>query len=61
MTHSLTASLDGCLVWQVKLREMTILDLQKKIAEGDAKLKQQQNLYEPPRHPTARWDPDALC
>ena len=25
---------------------MTILDLQKKIAEGDAKLKQQQNLYE---------------
>ena len=31
---------------EVKLREMTILDLQKKIAEGDAKLKQQQNLYE---------------
>ena len=31
---------------QVKLREMTILDLQKKIAEGDARLKQQQNLYE---------------
>ena len=31
---------------EVKLREMTILDLQKKIAEGDAKLKQQQSLYE---------------
>ena len=31
---------------EVKLREMTILDLQKKIAEGDACLKQQQNLYE---------------
>ena len=31
---------------QVKLREMTILDLQKKISEGDTKLKQQQNLYE---------------
>jgi chromosome segregation ATPase len=31
---------------EVKLREMTILDLQKKIAEGDARLKQQQNLYE---------------
>ena len=31
---------------QVKLREMTILDLQKKIAEGDARLKSQQNLYE---------------
>ena len=31
---------------EVKLREMTILDLQKKIAEGDAKLKQQQGLYE---------------
>merc|ERR1711865_808741 len=31
---------------EVKLREMTILDLQKKIAEGDTKLKQQQNLYE---------------
>ena len=25
---------------------MTILDLQKKISEGDTKLKQQQNLYE---------------
>ena len=35
-----------CLPPQVKLREMTILDLQKKIAEGDARLKQQQNLYE---------------
>lgn len=31
---------------EVKLREMTILDLQKKIAEGDTKLKQQQSLYE---------------
>ena len=31
---------------QVKLREMTILDLQKKIAESDARLKQQQHLYE---------------
>ena len=31
---------------EVKLREMNILDLQKKIAEGDAKLKQQQALYE---------------
>merc|ERR1719375_2367710 len=31
---------------EVKLREMTILDLQKKIAEGDSKLKQQQGLYE---------------
>ena len=31
---------------EVKLREMTIVDLQKQIAEGDAKLKQQQNLYE---------------
>ena len=27
---------------EVKLREMTILDLQKKISEGDTKLKQQQ-------------------
>jgi len=31
---------------EVKLREMTILDLQKKIAESDARLKQQQHLYE---------------
>lgn len=31
---------------QVKLREMTILDLQKKISESDARLKQQQHLYE---------------
>jgi len=31
---------------EVKLREMTILDLQKKITEGDTKLKQQQSLYE---------------
>lgn len=31
---------------QVKLREMAIIDLQKKIAEGDNRLKQQQNLYE---------------
>ena len=38
--------MDCCFSLQVKLREMTILDLQKKIAEGDAKLKQQQNLYE---------------
>ena len=35
---------------EVKLREMTILDLQKKIAEGDARLKQQQNLYEAVSH-----------
>lgn len=31
---------------EVKLREMTILDLQKKIAESDSRLKQQQHLYE---------------
>merc|ERR1719240_2034903 len=31
---------------EVKLREMTMVDLQKKIAEWDAKLKQQQNMYE---------------
>eukprot|EP00873_Tetraselmis_striata_P013169 jgi/Tetstr1/433433/TSEL_022707.t1 len=31
---------------EVKLREMAIIDLQKKIAEGDNRLKQQQNLYE---------------
>jgi len=36
----------GAALEEVKLREMAILDLQKKIAEGDAKLKQQQNLYE---------------
>merc|ERR1711865_1022819 len=34
------------VVEDVKLKEMQILDLQKKIAEGDTKLKQQQNLYE---------------
>lgn len=31
---------------EVKLREMAIIDLQKRIMEGEAKLKQQQNLYE---------------
>eukprot|EP00164_Ancoracysta_twista_P002083 GFYU01002746.1.p1 GENE.GFYU01002746.1~~GFYU01002746.1.p1 ORF type:complete len:871 (-),score=408.33 GFYU01002746.1:57-2669(-) len=31
---------------EVKIRDMVILDLQKKITEGEAKLKQQQNLYE---------------
>jgi len=31
---------------EVKIREMTIADLQKKIAEAETKLKQQQNLYE---------------
>lgn len=31
---------------EVKLREMAIIDLQKRIAEGETKLKQQQNLYE---------------
>ena len=31
---------------EVKLREMTIMDLQKKISEGEARLRQQQNLYE---------------
>lgn len=31
---------------EVKLREMAIIDLQKRIAEGENKLKQQQNLYE---------------
>lgn len=30
----------------MKIREMTIVDLQKKISEGESKLKQQQNLYE---------------
>jgi len=36
----------GAALEEIKLREMTILDLQKKISEGDAKLQQQQNLYE---------------
>lgn len=31
---------------EVKLREMAIMDLQKKIGEGETRLKQQQNLYE---------------
>jgi hypothetical protein len=31
---------------EVKLREMAIIDLQKKIAEAETKFKQQQNLYE---------------
>ncbi|MEW5300885.1 MAG: hypothetical protein WDW36_003781 [Sanguina aurantia] len=31
---------------EVKLREMSIIDLQKRINEGEGKLKQQQNLYE---------------
>merc|ERR1712070_539055 len=31
---------------EVKLREMTMLDLQRKIIEGSARLKQQQHLYE---------------
>ncbi|KAF5837043.1 hypothetical protein DUNSADRAFT_4923 [Dunaliella salina] len=31
---------------EVKLREMAIIDLQKRITEGETKLKQQQNLYE---------------
>lgn len=31
---------------EVKLREMNIMELQKKIIEGETKLKQQQNLYE---------------
>jgi hypothetical protein len=31
---------------EVKLREMAIIDLQKRISEGESKLKQQQNLYE---------------
>ena len=31
---------------EVKAREISVLQLQKKIAEGEAKLKQQQNLYE---------------
>ena len=31
---------------EVKIREMAIIDLQKRISEGETKLKQQQNLYE---------------
>ena len=31
---------------EVKLREMAIIDLQKKIVEAEGRLKQQQNLYE---------------
>lgn len=31
---------------EVKAREITVVQLQKRIAEGEAKLKQQQNLYE---------------
>ena len=31
---------------EVKMRETAIIDLQKKIVEGESKLKQQQNLYE---------------
>eukprot|EP00798_Chlamydomonas_sp_ICE-L_P006525 gene6525-3166_t len=31
---------------EVKLREMAIIDLQKRISEGETRLKQQQNLYE---------------
>ena len=31
---------------EVKLREMAIIDLQKRITEGEGRLKQQQNLYE---------------
>ena len=31
---------------QVKLKELSIVDLQKQIADGEAKLKMQQNLYE---------------
>lgn len=30
----------------MKIRQMTIMDLQKTIQEGEQKLKQQQNLYE---------------
>ena len=43
------ANLLAALLMQVKLREMTILDLQKKISEGDGKLKQQQTLCRSPR------------
>lgn len=31
---------------EVKIREIRIVDLQKKIGEGETKLKQQQNMYE---------------
>jgi chromosome segregation ATPase len=31
---------------EVKLREMAIIDVQKKIAEAETKFKQQQNVYE---------------
>lgn len=31
---------------EVKTREMAVMDLQKKVLEGEARLKQQQNLYE---------------
>lgn len=31
---------------EVKVREMSIFDYKKKIAEAETKLKQQQNLYE---------------
>lgn len=31
---------------EVKMREMAIIDLQKRITEGEGRLKQQQNLYE---------------
>ena len=31
---------------EVKLREMAIIDLQKKIGEAETKFKQQQNVYE---------------
>ena len=36
----------GAVLEEVKLREMTIVDLQKNIVEGDMRLKQQQNQYE---------------
>ncbi|MEW5313648.1 MAG: hypothetical protein WDW38_005199 [Sanguina aurantia] len=38
--------LDMRALEEVKLREMSIIDLQKRINEGEGKLKQQQNLYE---------------
>lgn len=47
-SQSTTPFIDRCRLGQVKLREMTILDLQKKISEGDVKLKLQQNLCRPP-------------
>jgi hypothetical protein len=40
---------------EVKLREMAIIDLQKRISEGESKLKQQQNLYEAVRGEGGRW------